>query len=82
MMGKFFLLVLALSIPFWLLGAAAKQGLPLSVNLPWSALQFVCPLIAALILACREDGLDGIKRLFAGTLDFKRIKAIAWQGAV
>ncbi len=79
---KFFLLVLVLSVPFWLLGAVAKGGLPLSVKLPWSALQLVCPLIAALILAYGEDKLEGIKKVFAGVLDFKRIKPVAWYAPI
>lgn len=50
---KFFLLVFALSIPFWLVGAVAKGGFPL--NHPVSALMFVCPMIAALILVYMEN---------------------------
>lgn len=46
---KFFLLVFALALPFWLLGFLVKtQGLPM--NLPINALQVFCPLIAALII--------------------------------
>lgn len=44
---KFFLLVFALSIPFWLAGAAT--GLRLLPRLPGAALMFVCPATAALI---------------------------------
>lgn len=74
----FFLLVFALSIPFWLVGSMAKQGLPLPINLPVSALMFVCPLIAALILVYRENKLDGIKQLLKKTLDYRRIKPKIW----
>lgn len=45
---KFFVLVFALSVPFWLLGAVT--GGQLSPDLPVSALIFVCPVIAASIL--------------------------------
>src|SRR5215213_164440 len=31
---RYFLLVFALSIPFWLIGAMAGRGLPLPMNLP------------------------------------------------
>jgi hypothetical protein len=53
----FFLLVFVLSIPFWLIGAMTEQGLPLPMNLPVSALSFVCPTMAALILVYREKNL-------------------------
>lgn len=75
---KFFILVFALSIPFWLIGTVAEQGLPLPMNLPVSALSFVCPMIAALILVYKENKIDGIKQLFKRTLDYKRIKSKAW----
>jgi hypothetical protein len=41
----FFLLVLALSLPFWLLGAVTEARL--LPGLPVSALMFVCPATAA-----------------------------------
>jgi hypothetical protein len=45
---RFFLLVFALSIPFWLLGTfVGYQMLP---GVPVSALMFVCPVTAILIL--------------------------------
>jgi uncharacterized protein len=47
---KFFALIFALSVPFWLVGAMYDQGLPLPINLPVAALMFVCPFIAAIIL--------------------------------
>lgn len=80
--AKFLLFVLALSVPFWLLGAVAQRGLPLSVKLPWSALQIVCPFIAAMILAYGEDRLEGIKNVLGGVLDFKRIKPVAWYAPI
>ena len=52
---KFFVLVYALAIPFWLLGAFADKGLPLPMELPVGALMCVVPLTAALILVYRED---------------------------
>jgi uncharacterized protein len=44
----FFLLVFALSVPFWLMGAVT--GLELLPGLPVSSLMACCPLLAALIL--------------------------------
>lgn len=75
---EFFLLVFILSIPFWLIGTVAEQGLPLPINLPVSALMFVCPMISALILVYREDKLGGIKQLFKRTFEYKRIKPKIW----
>jgi len=49
---KFFLLVFALSIPFWLIGAVTP--LQLLPGLPVSSLMAFCPLIAASILVYRE----------------------------
>jgi len=73
----FFVLVFALALPFWLLGAFVKN-VPLPINLPISALQFICPLIAALILVYREEKLGGVERLLKRVFDFKRIKHKIW----
>jgi len=43
-----------------------------------SALQFVCPLIAASILVYREEKLGGVKRLLKRVFDGKRIKHKIW----
>lgn len=75
---KFILLIFVLSIPFWLIGSIAKQGLPLPINLPVSAFMLVCPFIAASILVYREDKLEGIKQLLKRTLDYRRIKPKIW----
>jgi membrane protease YdiL (CAAX protease family) len=74
----FFLLVFALSIPFWVAGAMVRQRLPLPMNLPVSSLSVFCPFIAALILVRRQDGPGGIKRLLRRVFDYKRIKRKIW----
>jgi membrane protease YdiL (CAAX protease family) len=73
----FFVLVFALALPFWLLGAFVKH-VPIPINLPVSALQFVCPLIAAFILVSREEKRGGIKRLLKSVFDVKSIKPKIW----
>jgi CAAX protease family protein len=73
----FFVLVFALSLPFWLLGIIVKH-VPLPINLPVSALQFVCPSIAAFILVSREEQPGGIKRLLKRVFDVKRINPTIW----
>lgn len=74
----FFLLVFSLSIPFWLIGFMAERGLPVPMNLPVSALSFICPVVAALILTYKESKLCGIKQLLKRTFDYKRIKPKIW----
>lgn len=72
----YFLLVFALSIPFWLVGAAT--GLQLLPGLPVSALMTVCPLIAALFLVYRENRIAGVTELLKRAFDTKRIGAKVW----
>ncbi len=72
----FFVLVFALSIPFWVAGAlTARQLLP---ALPISALGFLCPGLAAAILVRRERGSAGVGELLKRSFDFGRIRAKAW----
>jgi uncharacterized protein len=75
---QFLLLVFALSIPFWVLGAMVEvKGLP--QNLPVSDLLLTfAPLLAASILVYREEKFDGVKRLLKRVFDFKRIEQKNW----
>ncbi|MGE7183230.1 CPBP family intramembrane glutamic endopeptidase [Peribacillus sp. NPDC006672] len=75
----FFLLVFILAIPFWLFGMEAEQFFrkEIPINLPISALMFVCPMIAALILAYRNNGADEIKHLLKESFN-KRIDRKIW----
>ncbi|MEO8613076.1 MAG: CPBP family intramembrane glutamate endopeptidase, partial [Chloroflexota bacterium] len=73
---KFFLLVFALSIPFWLISAVT--GLELLPGLPVAALMACCPMIAAMILVFRENKASGVILLLKRSFDFKRIKAKGW----
>jgi membrane protease YdiL (CAAX protease family) len=71
----FFALVLAFSVPFWLIGG---RRLPLAMKLPASALMFVAPLIAASILTYRSEGLPGVGSLLKRVFDFRRITNKVW----
>jgi membrane protease YdiL (CAAX protease family) len=72
----FFVLTIALSIPFWVLGAVSQlQVLP---GIPISALMIVAPMTAALILVYRENRSAGVKALLKRSLDFKRVRAKIW----
>ncbi|OYQ65115.1 hypothetical protein B9G53_08440 [Pseudanabaena sp. SR411] len=72
---KFFLLVLLLSIPFWILGAVTRdltQTLP--IKLPISALMTFCPLLAAAILVYKEQQIQRVKELLKLSFDFQKSK--------
>lgn len=64
--ARFFALTFALAVPFWLVGAvvAAPRGVPMGI--PVSALQFVCPLLAALVLL-RPDPIRRLAARFRAT---------------
>ncbi len=72
----FFVLAFALGVPFWVAGETTRvQLLP---GLPVAALIFICPGLAALILAFRENRTAGIHALLSRTFDYRRIEAKAW----
>lgn len=73
-MTGFFLLVLALSAPIWVLAGGAEI-LP---GLPASALMVVCPALAAGILVYREDGARAVTRLFRRSFDLVRVPRAVW----
>ena len=77
---RFFLLVLSLSIPFWLIGG--MSDLQLIPGLSASALAAVCPMVAAFILVYRESGTAAVTELFKRSFDFKRIKAKRWYAPI
>jgi membrane protease YdiL (CAAX protease family) len=72
----FFALVFALSVPFWLVGAAT--GLQLTPNLPVSSFIWLCPVIAAAILTYRANGGAGVVALLRRAFDFDRIQVKTW----
>ncbi len=72
----FFGLVFALSVPFWLVGAAT--GIQLTPDLPVSSFIWVCPVVAASILAYREGGTMGVTALLRRSFDYPRIRDRRW----
>lgn len=76
----FFLLVFALSIPFWVIGPIIDPLLPqgMAINLPLSALMFVAPISAALILVRKQEGSAAAKKLLKMAFDRRRIRRKAW----
>lgn len=72
----FFVLVMIFAIPFWVIGGVT--GLQLLPGLPIAALMAVCPGLAALILAYRENRSTGVKMLVKRAFDYERITAKVW----
>jgi membrane protease YdiL (CAAX protease family) len=72
---SFFVLVLILSVPIWLVGG---KKLPLPVNLPASALAALVPGIAASVLSFRRDRFAGVRALLSRALDFRRVRNKIW----
>lgn len=69
----FLLLILILSIPFYLWGAFFPiKGLPF--GLPISFLMIFIPFFLALLYAFKDGGIKGITSLFASILDSRRAK--------
>ncbi len=74
-LAAFYLLAVALSVPFWVVGFTGR--LP-GVALPASALQTVVPAVVAFILVRRERGPAGAKRLAGRSLDPRTISPAGW----
>jgi uncharacterized protein len=73
---RFFLLVFAISIPFWLLDTVHPvEMLP---GLPISALGAFAPALAAVLLVVRENGSPAAWQLLRRSFDFQRIQNKAW----
>jgi hypothetical protein len=70
---KFFIIVYALTLPFWVIGAVTR--LQLLPGVPVAALAACCPMLAAMILVYRENKTAGVTALLKRSFDFKRIKA-------
>lgn len=75
--SRFFLLLILLSVPFYILGATGSRlmGLPI---LPSSALMTFAPMTAALLLVWRQRGPEGALALVAGAFNFRRHRRAGW----
>ncbi len=74
--GAFFGLVLALSIPFWLLDVI--EPVQLLPGVPISAIAAFAPVLAALVLAWRSDRLAGAAELLRRSFDLKPVQKPTW----
>ncbi|MFT3947770.1 MAG: CPBP family intramembrane metalloprotease [Agriterribacter sp.] len=70
---KYFLLVVLVSLPFFVLGAFIGSIKGLLVKLPISALMFICPAFALLLF-----DKASFKENFVNIFDFKKINNVVW----
>lgn len=72
----FLALVVVLAVPIWLVGA---RRLPFGrMDLPYSAVQFVVPLIAASFLVLRREGRRAAIRFLKRAFDHRRVRRRRW----
>lgn len=74
---RYFMLVLLLSVPFYLLGATGLR-MPRLPNLPASALMTFIPMVAAVILVRRQRGTPAVMLLFEGAFVWRRNACAGW----
>ena len=75
---RFFVLVYALSIPWWLLALFVRQdGLPDNLPVTDVGATFM-PMLAAALRTFSEGGMTGVKALFARLFDWGRIGQKRW----
>ncbi len=68
----YFLLVVLISVPGYVLGLVP----------PYTLAMVGIPVLAASILACRETGWDGVKRLLGRAVDHRRIAQKIWYAPI
>lgn len=73
---KYLLVVLIVSIPFWVLGAFSK--IELLPGLPVSALMVITPLFVATIFTFAQEGRAGLWRFLAQSFDAPKMHGWAW----
>jgi membrane protease YdiL (CAAX protease family) len=80
----FFALVFILALPLWPLGYLTEQSLlkGLGIDLPFSALIFVCPIIAAALLIYRDEKMAGVRRLLRRIFDYKGVRPRLWYAPI
>jgi membrane protease YdiL (CAAX protease family) len=79
----YFLLVFALSVPLWVIGATELVALPVGTalyipNLLWHISLALLPMSAALILVYRDRGSAGVRHLLKRPFDEMRIPGKIW----
>jgi len=79
----FVVLLLALSVPLWIVGSTVHGFLPKSIPiaLPFGALMTFAPALAACVLVFAKGGWRGVGALLARTFDARRIRSAGWLAA-
>lgn len=76
--AAFFVLVYALSAPFWIASTVVTESW-LPDNIPVTDIgAALTPTIAAMILRYREKGVSGVWALLRRTFDFRKVKQRGW----
>ena len=73
---QFLWLVLLFSVPLWLAASFLDATTLIPVKLPFSALQFLSVLLAAIVVTHHSGG--SVRQLLLRGMDFKRIKKPMW----
>jgi hypothetical protein len=74
----FFVLTFVMSVPPYILAALVPQEMVMLTGL----IIALAPITAALILAYRENRLDGAKRLLKRSFDYRRITRKIWYAPI
>ena len=74
----FVLVLVVITLPFWVAGFLTDQSLLGIDFLPISALMVFNPLLAALVLVCHKRGVEGGRRFLRVALDPARITEPLW----
>lgn len=73
----FLLLVLVVSVPFWL-SAVVTRGQGWFLGLPVSVVMISVPAAVASVLAAEEGGRTGLGALWSGVLDVAKVRPLWW----
>lgn len=76
MLWRFYVLLLTLSVPFWLLGVVVGR-LPIPINLPIAALMAGLPAAISLWLSWKAGGRARVAALLGRITDFARVRKSA-----
>jgi hypothetical protein len=74
----FFVLVVLLSVPLWVLGLFVESPEGTPMDLPVSALMFACPFLAAWIMLWRQGSAGEIRHLLRRAVDPRTVRPRTW----
>lgn len=75
----FFAITFAIGIPFWVLGLLVARPGRVPMDLPWSAIAAVAPMVSAIVLVQRKEGWAGVRRLLQRPFQgLARVRPVWW----